>query len=198
MPVDCAPWHVVCTLAGAARLVMWRIHDRLLGEPERGWIERSVTAPGLDLYLPIEEHRVCRRGIVRHIRWPMFGPYIFARFDDDMRAFVLDQPGVRGVLRGRPIADSDIAAVRALENAKGVVPVGSAKPIFKAGDRVRVLDGPFSSFRGVVERPGGRLIEHVDWRGYVTKERIATARVLVSIFGRDTPIDIEEKWLEHT
>ncbi len=191
-------WHVASTTAGAARLVMARVHSRLLGDPPTGWIERSVIAPNLELYLPLEEIRTVRRGIVKYHRWPMFGAYAFCRFDDEMRAWLLKQSGVRDILPGRPIPDHLLADVRALENAKGVVPVSTSKPIFEEGANVRICDGPLSGFEGAVERPGGRLVEHVDWRGVKRTERVATARVRVAMFGRDTAMEMVESQLEAT
>ncbi len=105
-------WHVASTTAGAARLVMARVHSRLLGDPPTGWIERSVIAPNLELYLPLEEIRTVRRGIVKYHRWPMFGAYAFCRFDDEMRAWLLKQSGVRDILPGRPIPRLTRAALR--------------------------------------------------------------------------------------
>lgn len=190
------PWSVVATLAGAARLVMARVHKRLIGDPPEDWIEREVISDGLHLYTPIRERRLIRRGAVFHQRSTMFGPYLFGRFEPAMRAFVLQQPGVRGILKGEPVPDIEIAELRGGENAKGVIPSATAKNLFAKGASVRITDGPFTSFPATVDRPQGRIDEHVDWRGRITKERIATARVLVSIFGRATPLELQESQLE--
>ena len=73
-----------------------------------------------------------------------------------------------------PLPDSDAAKIigRIQDGAETPKP----KVIFEVGEAVRVIDGPFANFQGVVDEV------------FPEKGRV---RVLVSIFGRDTPVELE-------
>jgi transcription antitermination factor NusG len=205
---EAPPWFVVCTLAGAARLVVRQLHRRLSEEPPNAdWPVNGFKTDDLELYLPIREKRVMGRsgrGGPVNQRSPLFGPYLFARFDLGTVAWrtVLDQRGVRGFLKAGAglavVPDTEIEDIRAKQNHKGVIPAHSAATIFGVGDEVKVAaGGRFEGSSGPIERTFTRLVEHVDWRGDVTKEPVAFARVKTTVFGRpDTPIEIEERNLE--
>lgn len=119
---------------------------------------------------------------------PLFPKYIFTHFDmgrDGWRE-VFKFAGVGGMVceGDLPVRVSDalISSIKGREN-NGVVPGNEAtRIVFGIGDEVRVTDGPFASFPGVVERGLDIPIEELDPE--------ARIRVAVSIFGRATPVDL--------
>jgi transcriptional antiterminator NusG len=99
--------------------------------------------------------------------------------DDNTWHIVKDTPKVTGFVGGStnptPLSDDEVKNI--LKQAEeGAVAQAQPKQAYQKGDRVRVIDGPFSSFIGTVEDVNpthGRL------------------RVMVSIFGRSTPVELE-------
>lgn len=125
---------------------------------------------------------------------PFFPRYVFVQFDmgkdgwRDIFKFV----GVAGmVCHGQlpvwvPAGFLDRIRLREVGGAvPGKTPVNL---IFKVGDQVRVQDGPFASFPGVVEEIMEKTLEDVD-----SETRI---KVAVNIFGRPTPVDLELNQVE--
>ncbi len=106
--------------------------------------------------------------------------YILVRMelDDETWHIVNDTAKVTGFLGGRkkPTPISDEEAEQILSSMER----GELKPkpkfFFESGDEIRVIDGPFSNFNGIVEE--------------VNPEK-GKIRVLVSIFGRSTPVELE-------
>lgn len=200
------PWHIVVVLAGSARLVVARLHKELLGDPAPTWSGSGFSVDGLDVYLPLREVRLHRAGRVRFWRTPLFGPYMFARFDVEAKGhenhwpLLSRQPGVLELLHVTggiaAVDDAEIATIRAQENAKGVIPHAIAQNVLKLGDQVRITDGPFQHFNGPVEEIDTRVERHVDYRGRTVTERVAIARVRVTIFGRESLTEVEERFLE--
>ncbi len=91
--------------------------------------------------------------------------------------FIKDTPGAIGFLGGDcpvPVKDSEISAIIAQEEDKA----GTAKPkiTFEPGEMVKIIDGPFLGFGGVVEE--------------VDPER-GKLKVSVAIFGRAAPVELE-------
>ncbi len=150
-------------------------------------IRHQAEARGLahlfeEVLVPTEEVVEVRRGRKVKTKRRFFPGYVLVKMDMTDQAFHLikNTPYVTGFLgsdRGnKPIPISEEEANRIL----GLVKEGVEKPkttvSFEIGEPVKVIDGPFASFEGVVEEVDtdrGRL------------------KVAVSIFGRETPVDLE-------
>ena len=184
-------WHALSTLPGAVRLTDMRLRSR------------PIYGTAFETYLPIERGRSYRRGVVREWSRPLLGSYLLILVDatnDVAMSAVLGQAGVRGFVKAAgcllEVRADEIAMLRQLEDARGTIPTKAAQGVFKAGQAVRVTDGPFTSFPGVVERPAQRQNERTNWRGDRVTETVACAIVSVEIFGRRTPVELEEWQLE--
>jgi len=106
--------------------------------------------------------------------------YILVRMelDDETWHIVNDTAKVTGFLGGRkkpsPISDDEAEQILSRMESGTLKP--KPKFFFESGDEIRVIDGPFSNFNGIVEE--------------VNPEK-GKIRVLVSIFGRLTPVELE-------
>jgi transcriptional antiterminator NusG len=98
--------------------------------------------------------------------------------NDETWHIVNDTAKVSGFLGGRakptPISDEEAEQILSRMEAGKLKP--KPKYYFETGDEIRVIDGPFMNFNGVVEE--------------VNPEK-GKIRVLVSIFGRSTPVELE-------
>eukprot|EP01008_Symbiontida_sp_HLA12_P000660 NODE_1661_length_565_cov_2.364253_g1647_i0.p2 GENE.NODE_1661_length_565_cov_2.364253_g1647_i0~~NODE_1661_length_565_cov_2.364253_g1647_i0.p2 ORF type:complete len:109 (-),score=39.47 NODE_1661_length_565_cov_2.364253_g1647_i0:148-474(-) len=98
--------------------------------------------------------------------------------DDETWHLVKETPKITGFLGGRdkPAPITEEEANQILNRMKAGEEKPKPKYLFEKGDDVRVIDGPFTSFNGTVDE---------------VNEEKGKIRVLVSIFGRSTPVELE-------
>lgn len=139
-----------------------------------------------EILVPTEEVVEMRDGQKRRSERKFFPGYVLVHMelDDDTWHLVKDTPRVMGFIGGtsdKPAAITDKEADAILNRVQEGIEKPRPKVLFEPGEVVRINDGPFNDFNGVVEE--------VDY----DKSRL---RVEVSIFGRSTPVDLEFSQVE--
>lgn len=148
-------------------------------------IEKEAKQKGLDhlfekVLVPTEKFVEVRRGRKVDSERKFFPGYVLVRADltDDVYHLIKNTPKVTGFLGSdsKPVAITDKEAQQILTQVQEGVERPKSSISFEVGEQVRVADGPFASFNGVVQE--------------VDDER-SRLKVEVSIFGRATPVDLE-------
>ena len=154
-------------------------------------LEERVARAGLEdkfgqILVPTEEVVEVREGQQRKSDRKFFPGYVLVQMEmtDETWHLVKDVPRVMGFIGGtadRPAPITEKEAQAILERIQEGVEKPRPKVLFEAGEMVRIIDGPFNDFNGVVEE--------VDYE----KSRM---RVSVLIFGRSTPVELEFSQVE--
>ncbi len=166
-------WYVVHAYSGFENHVKRSLEERIA---YAGMEERFG-----EVLVPTEEVVEMRAGQKRKSDRKFFPGYVLVQMelDDETWHLVKEVPKVMGFVGGtsdRPAPISDREAQRILDRVQEGVEKPKPKVLFEPGEIVRVTEGPFADFNGVVEE--------VNYE----KSRL---RVAVLIFGRSTPVELE-------
>ncbi len=177
-------WYVIRCFSG---------HEKKVKE----YLEREIDLQGMqdkitEILIPTETVIEVRSGKKRTREKNFFPGYMLieADYDDNVNQLIQNAPSVIGFLkndkdskRPTPLRPDEVNRIlgRVTENQEILASGGLVEIPFNEGDLVRVVDGPFKGFDGTVEEV------------YPDKLKL---RVLVSIFGRKTPVEVDVNQVE--
>ncbi len=174
-----ARWYIIHAYSGFEN----KVRDAIMSEATRMGLEALVE----QVEVPVETVTEVRRGKKVQSERKFFPGYVLAKLNmnDDVYHLVKNTPKVTGFLgsSGKPQAISEAEAARILNSKEeaAAAPKHQIKVDYEIGDGVKVLEGPFASFNGVVEE--------LDF----DKNKV---KVSVSIFGRATPVELDFEQVE--
>jgi transcriptional antiterminator NusG len=167
---DTRKWYVIHCYSGYENKVRHAIEQRI----ETMGMENKI----FDVVVPTEEQIEIKDGKRRTVERRVFPGYILVQMllDEDSWYVVRNTPGVTGFVgmgnKPTPLREDEVAQI--MKRMEADAPV--VKVTFKAGQKVRIVDGPFNDIIGTVEE--------------IDVDR-AKVRVLVSFFGRETPVELD-------
>ncbi|MDF1586369.1 transcription termination/antitermination protein NusG [Geminicoccaceae bacterium 1502E] len=172
-------WYIIHVYSGFEK----KVRESILEQAE----QKGLTDHFEEVLIPMEEVVEVRRGKKVAAERKFFPGYVLVKMDlnDETWSLVRNTGKVTGFLGpgGKPSAIPDAEAERILSQVKEGIEHPKPSISFLIGEEVRVSDGPFASFNGTVEdidEAKGRL------------------KVLVTIFGRATPVELEYSQVERT
>lgn len=172
-------WYIIHAYSGFEN----KVRDAIQSEASRLGLTRFVE----QIEVPTETITEIKRGKRVESERKFMPGYVLAllEMNDDVYHLVKNTPKVTGFLgpngKPQPIPDAQAARMLSTKDEQAAAPKQKIQVDYEIGDQVKVLDGPFASFNGIVEE--------LDFdRGRV--------KVSVSIFGRATPVELEFEQVE--
>ncbi len=164
-------WFVVHTYSGHENRARLSLLERIR--------THALTEQFGEILIPTENVLEVVKGQRRTATRKFYPGYLFVQMELNEKTFhlVKNTPKITGFLGGTnptPVKETEIAAINTAMTEGQVKP--KPRVHFEEGDSVRVVDGPFSNFSGTVEE---------------VKPEKQKVRVLVSIFGRATPVELD-------
>jgi transcriptional antiterminator NusG len=168
-------WYVVHTYAGYENKVRQNLASRVRS--------MNVEERIFEVVIPMEDVIEFKGGRKVVVQKKVFPGYLLVRMalDDDSWYVVRNTPGVTGFVgsgaKPTPLSRKEVEDILGVDKTEGV-PEKKARPRleFEVGEQVRVVAGPFADFNGA--------ISEID----VDRSKL---KVLVNIFGRETPVELE-------
>ncbi len=170
-------WYVAHVLSGFEHRVTKTLKERI--------VNHKMAESFAEIFIPEEQVQTTVNGKKRNIKKKFFPGYVLIKMIMNERTWHLVQntdkiTGFIGGERGMPTPISDEeAAFMTNQAAEGFKRTASLHA-FSEGDSVKVTEGPFTSFVGVVEQVGDK----------------GKLKVQVSIFGRPTPVELDASQVE--
>jgi len=165
-----AVWYVVHTASGHEVRVMETLRQR---------VETMALAEKIfELLVPTQDRVIIRGGKKANIKEKIFPGYLLVKMvlDDPTWLAVRTTPGITGFVgmgnKPTPLSDSEVSNIQKFIST----PAPRFKTKFSTGEAVKITDGPFADFLGTIH-------EMDEAKGKV--------KVLVSIFGRETPVELD-------
>ena len=174
-------WYIIHAYSGFEN----KVREALMSEATRMGLERFVES----IEVPVETVTEVRRGKKVQSERKFMPGYVLAKLDMNEQVYhlVKNTPKVTGFLgssgKPQPISDAEAARMLNTKEEAAAAPKQKIKVDFEIGDQVKVLDGPFASFNG--------LVEELDF----DKSKV---KVSVSIFGRATPVELDFEQVERS
>jgi len=163
-------WYVLHTYSGYENKVKKSIEHRVDA--------LDLTERVFEVVVPTQEEIEIKNGQRNYVQRKVFPGYVLVRMlvDDETWYALRNTPGVTGFVnvdnKPVPLGETQVQAI--LKGMTAEAPKVTVS--FQAGDTVRIVDGPFADFRGVIDE--------------INNEK-GKIKVLVSMFGRETPVEID-------
>ncbi len=163
-------WYVIHSYSGYENKVKQNLEQRI--------ISMNMQDQIFEVIVPTEEEIEVREGKRRTYRRRIFPGYVLVKMlmNDDSWSVVRNTPNVTGFVgmgnKPTPLREEEVS--RILSRMEAEAP--TLKVTFKPGQKVRIIQGPFADFIGTVDDIN------------VEKGKV---RVMVSFFGRETPVELD-------
>ena len=165
-------WYVIHTQTGYEN----RVRNLLEGKVKAGLAKDAIS----QILVPVEQVSEIKAGKKRISQRKFFPGYILVEMEltDESWYLIKSVPGVTGFVgagaKPLPLKEDEIDTI--LKQAKEAKEKPTPKVVFDKGESVRVNDGPFTNFNGTIEEAN------------LAKGKV---KVMISIFGRATPVELE-------
>jgi transcription termination/antitermination protein NusG len=172
-------WYIIHAYSGFEN----KVRDQILSDAERKGLSQLVEA----VEVPTETITEVKRGKKVQSERKFMPGYVLAKLvlNDDVYHLIKNTPKVTGFLgssgKPQPISEREAARYFGAREQAAAEPRKQVSVDYEIGDSVKVLDGPFASFNGIVEE--------LDF----DKNKV---KVGVSIFGRATPVELDFEQVE--
>lgn len=165
-----AKWYVVHTQSGFEQRAKEALEQRIktLG------LENKI----FDIIIPMRDTVVVKKGKKKNVKEKVFPGYLLIKMilDEDSWLVVRTTQGITGFIgagnKPTPISEKEVEAIKKFVEQEQP----KFKTKFSVGEAVKITDGPFTDFIGSIEM--------------IDEER-GKVRVLISVFGRETPVELD-------
>lgn len=170
-------WYAIHTQVGQEE----KVKNMILSKAQEAGLEEDIA----EILVPQEEVIEVKKGKKELVKKCMYPSYVFIKSKMNVNLYntLKRLPLVTGFVgsKNEPIPIDDLEVKKIVDKIKQAKETPRLSISFEHGEKVRVIEGPFSNFVGTVEE--------VD----ITKARL---KILISIFGRPTPVELDYNEVE--